>query len=162
MTCEHEKPSGAALTMTVAEIQCLEHCYLPYKIPKLAGDKDEWSALDVLDHPDVPDEDKLWLVLRTRLIPERDLHELACRFAETVAHLRTDPSCQDAVDAKRAWLRGEIDDDALWAARDAAWGAAWGAAWDAAWDAAWGAAWDAAWAANVQIVRELLTVEAAE
>ena len=59
-----------------------------------------------------------------------------------------------AIEAARAFARGEIDAAACAAARDAARDAAWDAAgaarvaaWAAARDAAWAAAWDAAWAA---------------
>jgi hypothetical protein len=77
------------------------------------------------------------------------LHEAACHFAETALRAAkvTDPRSWAAIEAKRAWLRGEITDKALAAARAAAWDAAGVAAWDAAGDAAWAAAWDAARAA---------------
>ena len=60
-----------------------------------------------------------------------------------------------AVEAARAFARGEIDDAARAAPGDAAWDAAWDAAraapgdaaWAAAWAAARAAAWDAPWAA---------------
>ena len=176
------------LQMTTAQICALPHCYGPDDaIRALAGDRETWTALDVLDHPDVPDADKLWLVLRPELIIGPDLHELACLLAETVSHLWTDPRSQAAIDAKRAWLRGEISDRELvaaWtAARDAkdtarraaASAAASAAAWDASWDAAWAtardaasaaAAWDAARAARdtarraqVEIVRDYLVAK---
>jgi hypothetical protein len=94
------------------------------------------------------------------------LHEFACLCAERALTRERemgrepDPRSWAAIEAKRQWLRREIDDaklaaawaaaasaarDAVWAAaRDAAWAAAASAAWDAAWDAAWAAAWDAA------------------
>lgn len=110
------------------------------------------------------------------------LHEFSVWAAEWILDRseargwEIDPRSRAAVEAKRAWLRHEITDaqlaaardavrDAAWAAarndaawdaardtawaaaRDAAWDATWGAASDAAWDdAAWLAAWDAAWA----------------
>ena len=58
------------------------------------------------------------------------LHEFACDVAEDA--LKTakvkDKRSWAAIDAKRKWLRGEITDDELAAARDAAWAAAWAAA----------------------------------
>jgi hypothetical protein len=83
------------------------------------------------------------------------LHEFACLCAEREllrrrrAGCEPDKRCWAAIEAKRAWLRGEIDDKALAAAADAAWAAARdaaarAAAWDAADAAAWAAA-DAAW-----------------
>ena len=87
----------------------------------------------------------LWMFDATNV-----LHEMACISAETALLIANvnDPRCWEAIEAKRAWLRGEIDGAQLAAARDAAWGAAraatWAAAGDAAWDAAWGAAGAAA------------------
>ena len=78
-----------------------------------------------------------------------ELNEWACCNAEVallVAALE-DSRCWEAIEAKRAWLRGEISDKELAAARAAAWDAAWDAALAAAWDAARDSAWDAAWAA---------------
>ena len=82
------------------------------------------------------------------------LHEYACCCAE-VALLLADiinPCCWEAIEAKRAWMRGEIDDKELAAAARAAAAAATGA-WAAARAAAaaatgaWAAA-RAAWAAT--------------
>ena len=107
------------------------------------------------------------------------LHEFACRCAERAleqeraAGREPDPRSWAVVAAKRAWLRGELDDAGLhaaWAAayaaretaaQDAARAAAWDAARDAAARAAWDAARDAAardaaraaWAATSQAAR---------
>ncbi len=78
------------------------------------------------------------------------LHEFACWCAENALNLirekgqELDPRSWGAIEAKRKWLRGEITDEELDAARGAAWDAARGAAWDAARGAAWGAARGAA------------------
>jgi len=88
----------------------------------------------------------LWMFDATNV-----LHEMACISAETALLIANvdDHRCWEAIEAKRAWLRGEIDDATLTAARAAAraavWAAAGAAAWDAAGDTAWYAAWDAAW-----------------
>jgi len=127
----------------------------------------------------------LWVADATRT-----LHEFACWCAERAllrerdAGREPDPRSWDAVEAKRAWLRGEIDDKALAAAAYAAWAtaaaaraavyaaaaavdaavdAAWAtaaaaraAAVDAAVDAARAAARDAAWAEqNAELERAL-------
>ncbi len=134
----------------------------------------EWTALDVLALPDVSAKDKLWSVLREDFLPSELLHEFACRCAEYALTFveNPDPRSVAAIEAKRAWLRGEITDDELAAVRDAAWdaaraaawgaagaaaGAAWGAAGDVARAAAWGAAGDvaraAAWAAAGDVAR---------
>jgi hypothetical protein len=101
------------------------------------------------------------------------LHEFACWCAEQAllkereAGREPDPRSWAAVEAKRKWLRGEITDSELAAARDAAWAATWAAtraaAWDvawaaareAAWDAARTAAWDIAWTATRDVARDV-------
>ena len=153
---------------------------------RVAAMRDEWSALDVLALDGVSNEDKLWAVLREEFIDAPVLHEYACRCAEYALTFVREPDSRSiaAIEAKRKWLRGEISNDDLTAARDAA-DAAWAAACDAAnaaaraaacdaanaaaraaaWaavDAADAAAWtaDAAWAAarehEVKLLKELL------
>ena len=98
------------------------------------------------------------------------LHEFACLCAERALTRERemgrepDPRSWAAIEAKRKWLRGEIDDAKLAAARDAARAAARDAAWAAAEDAAWAAArataWDAArdaaWDAQNAKLEEML------
>ena len=112
---------------------------------RVAAMRDEWSALDVLALDGVSNEDKLWAVLREEFIDAPVLHEYACRCAEYALTFVREPDSRSiaAIEAKRKWLRGEISNYDLTAARAAAWAAACDAACDAAW-----AAWDAAaWAA---------------
>ena len=77
------------------------------------------------------------------------LHEFACWCAEQALARAQDPAPRSvaAIAAKRAWLRGEIGDRELAAAREAAWAAAGEAAREAAWEAAGEAAREAAWEA---------------
>ena len=86
----------------------------------------------------------LWLVDKLGIC-KAEQHELACDFAERA--LKYVPKGEDrprlAIEAKRKWLKGEISDAELAAARNAAWDAAWDAAGDAALAAAW-----ATWAAT--------------
>ena len=98
-----------------------------------------------------------------------ELNEWACCNAEVallVAEVE-DPRSWNVIEAKRAWLRGEISDEELDTAR--AWVAAWDAAWNAALatarcaararDTAWAAAWDAARAAqNADIENRILDI----
>jgi hypothetical protein len=93
----------------------------------------------------------LWMFDATNV-----LHEMACISATTALLIAEvdDPRCWAAIEAKRAWLRGELDDAGL----DAAWAAAWDAA-DAA-DAAAAAraaARAAAWDEQNQVLEMLLT-----
>ena len=111
--------------------------------------------MDILDLPEdeVSAEDKIWAVTQTGLIEDEKLHEFACRCAEEALKRvdNPDPRSVAAIEAKRKWLRGEISDEEL----TAAWDAARAAAWDAAW-AAWSAAWAAAWKKQVDMLREQL------
>ena len=138
---------------------------------RVAAMRDEWSALDVLALDGVSNTDKLWAVLREEFIDAPVLHEYACRCAEYALTFVREPDSRSiaAIEAKRKWLRGEISNDDLTAARAAAWDAARAAADAAARAAAWAAAnaaaWtaDAAWAAadaarehEVKLLKELL------
>lgn len=178
-------------TVTVEQFRKFGPCWLETvegrgKFARIAAIKNEWTALDVLNLPDVSAQDKFWSVLREEFIEAPILHEFACRCAEYALSFvaSPDPRSIAAIVAKRKWLRGEITDAELDAACDAAWDAAWAAAgaaaraawaaWDAARaaaDAAWtaaldttcaarAAARDAAWAAarehEVEMLRELL------
>ena len=87
-------------------------------------------------------------------LTEQEQRLIAADFAERVlplfeAEYPDDDRPRKAIEAARAFVRGEITKeqlDAAWAAaRAAAWAAAWAAAGDAA--AAGAAAWNAAWAA---------------
>ena len=162
-------------TVTVEQFKSFRPCWLETAggradFARIAAIRDEWTALDVLNLPDVSAADKLWSVLRKEFIDAPILHEFACRCAEYALSFvdNPDPRSIAAIEAKRKWLRGEITDAELYAARaaarDAAWDAARAAAWDAAWDAArdaaraaaWDAEWDVAWEHEVEILRELL------
>lgn len=142
-------------TVTVEQFKSFGPCWLKTRegrkrFAKVAALHDEWTAYDVLALPDVSVEDKLWSVLREEFIDAPLLHEYACRCAEYALSLidNPDPRSAAAIEAKRKWLRGEIDDSALAAARAAARTAAeWAAAWAAALDSARAAAWAAEWAA---------------
>jgi len=121
------------------------------------------ESIDVLDFCElqtVNAEDKLWLLLRPEIIPEKELRLLACDFADSVLDIfeknypnDNRPRC--AIEISRKYAIRETIIEKLIAARDAARAAAWAAASDAAWDAAWAAvgaaasdaASDAAWAA---------------
>lgn len=123
-------------TITVEECMKMEPCYSDERIQEIANqypDRKEWTALDVLRLNNVPVTDRLWLVLREELIDAPILHEFACRCAErALSHEdKPDPRSVAAIAAKRAWLRGEITDEELKAARYGARDAAQAAAWDA-------------------------------
>ena len=130
--------------ITVREIMKLKPCsdYPEEKVKDLIGNGK--TPLEILDLP-ISKNDKFWLLLRPEYISERNLHLLACDFAQEVAYLNPDPSVQAAIDAKRLWVDNKITDEELKIASDAA-GAAWAAR--AAADAAYAAYAHAAWAAD--------------
>ena len=141
-------------SITYAEFLDFGPCYLgdPDRkalMDSIAQRQDRWTALDILELEEIPDEDKLWCVLRKELIEPEKLHEFACVCAERALRRvkNPDPRSVAAIEAKRAWMKGEISDAELAAARDAARAAARDAAWAAARDAAWDAARGAAGAA---------------
>ena len=170
-------------TITVEQFKSFRPCWLETaegreKFARIAAIRNEWTALDVLNLPDVSAQDKLWSVLREDFIEAPMLHEFACRCAEYALSFveSPDPRSIAAIVAKRKWLHGEITDAeldsahyaAMYAARDAVLAAAHYAARDAARDAvlasaraaardvATDAARDAAIEHEVEILRELL------
>ena len=165
-------------TVTVEQFKSFRPCWLETaegrkRFARISAIRNEWTALEVLNLPYVPAQDKLWSVLREEFIDAPVLHEYACRCAEYALTFVREPDSRSiaAIEAKRKWLRGEISNDdltAAWAARTAAWAAdaaaraaARAAADAAAWtaDAAARAAAAAAAAAReheIEILRELL------
>ena len=100
---------------------------------------------------DIPEEDRLWVLLREELIPARDLRLLACGWAEAACRKTgwDDERSLAAIAVSRRFAVGEATEDELAAAAAAAWEAR-GAAWSAA-KSAWsprGAAAEAAAAAT--------------
>jgi hypothetical protein len=132
-------------TVTVDQFLTFGPCWGEEEVRKFAGDKNEWTALDVLKAEDVSAEDKLWAVLREDFIDVPILHEFACRCAENALKLvdNPDPRSVNAIAVKRRWMRGEATDVDL------------AAAWTAAWDVASAAARDA----QVQMLIDVLEAE---
>ncbi len=84
---------------------------------------DEWSAIDILRLDEISAGARRFIVLETNIIDEPVLHEFACRCAERALSRvgKPDERSVAAIEAKQKWLRGEISDDELDVARDAAW-----------------------------------------
>jgi hypothetical protein len=120
-------------TITVEEFIAFRPCddYPESRIREIAGDKKNWSALDILALKNILAKDRLWAALREELIDAAILHEFTCRCAETALSLidNPDPRSAEAIAVKRRWLKGEATDDDLAAAQVAAQDAAQDAAW---------------------------------
>ena len=147
-------------TITYEDFVSFKPCWLVFEeerdkhadqLSRYRAIRDEWSAIDILRLDEVDAEDRLWLVLREELIDAPILHEFACRCADrAIARIgKPDSRSVAAIEAKRKWLRGEISDDEL----DAAWDAALAAAKYAARAAARAAAMAAARAAAMAAAR---------
>ena len=114
-------------TVTVGQFRKFGPCWLETvegreKFARIAAVKNEWTALDVLNLPDVSVQDKFWSVLREEFIEAPILHEFACRCAEYALSFveSPDPRSIAAIEAKRKWLRGKITDAELDTACDVA------------------------------------------
>ena len=74
-------------TVTVEQFKSFRPCWLETakgreRFARIAAIRNEWTALDVLNLPDVSAQDKFWSVLREEFIEAPILHEFACRCAE--------------------------------------------------------------------------------
>ena len=117
-------------SITLDEIMDLYPCgeYSRERIAKLMGRRKSVTALDVLA-ADIPDGDRLWLVLRPELLDERTLRELACDFAQSALerHGNGDIRSQQAVDMALGYAAGVVCADDMAEVRADARYAAWAA-----------------------------------
>jgi hypothetical protein len=124
--------------------------------PKYFKDEDSYNALDIIDHADIPFEDKLWVLMRTDFVSEKTMRLFAVwSYRQTLEFIKDpDPRCIEAANVSERFANGEATSDELSAACSAAWSAAWSAesaAWSAesaACSAARSAACSAAWSAE--------------
>ena len=130
----------------------IENLFRKYKVRSA-------TPLQIALCKDVSVEDRLWLLLRSEIIPECELRLFACWCAsmalraERAAGREPDRRSWEAIRVTRQYARGLTTAKELSAARSAAEDAAWSAA-ESAEDAAWSAvesaaesAEDAAWSA---------------
>ena len=144
--------------ITITQIMKWEPCYSENEIAeffKNCGFKKSATPLEIAKSDHEKKEDLLWILLRPEIIPEKDLHLIACDFAELAlkrerkAGREPHPDSWNAIKIKRLWVEGKATDEELLAARsavEAAWSATWSAA-EAAWSATRSAARSAAWSA---------------
>jgi hypothetical protein len=131
-----------------------EACFDPANV---LGEDWNGTALDILDHPQIPSDDKIWAICAKGALPESVQRLMAVAFVrETPLHdgrnvvdLSTGERSVKALEVAELHALGRATDGELDAARGAAWNAAWDASSAAAWDAAWAAARAAAWAATI-------------
>ena len=130
-----------------------EACYDPATV---LGEDWNGTALDILDHPQIPSKDKIWAVCAKGALPESVQRLMAVAFVRetplpdgrNVVDLSTDERSVKALEVAELHALGKATDGELDAARGAARAAAsspaGAAAWAATMDAAWEAAGDAA------------------
>ena len=131
-----------------------EACFDPANV---LGEDWNGTALDILDHPQIPSEDKIWAVCAKGALPESVQRLMAVAFVrETPLHdgrnvvdISTGERTVKALEVAELHALGKATDGELDAARGAARYSAWDASSASAWDAAWAAARAAAWDAVV-------------
>jgi hypothetical protein len=113
-------------TLTWADFAKHEPCYNP------AEKYGEWEGtiLDLMQHPEIPDEDKVWAFTRDGIVNDKTLRLFAVGCARKVQHLMKDQRSIDAINVAERYANGNATEDELSAAGLAAWAAAWDAAWD--------------------------------
>jgi len=113
--------------VTVDQVMAWEPCqeYTRERVEALFAGREALTAADIVNLVDIPALDKMFAILHPEFLTEQQAHYLACDFAETALPaferlFPTDTAPRLAVEAKRAWIRGEISDEELIAARAAA------------------------------------------
>jgi hypothetical protein len=153
------------MKITAEQIISWDPCpmYPAALIRELVGDG--VTVEQILDTNEISHDDKMWLLLREQVFSGKQLHELACRFAEYALSKvdNPDPRSVEAIRVKRLWLEDKATDEELAAARDDArddaWDAARKAVWSAGkavWDDARAAAWAAAWSDLLKIIKDYI------
>lgn len=93
-------------------------CYSRNRLRQLFGRR-KYLTLEDLDKMEIPVSHKLWLLLREDFIPAKELHLLACKFAERALRRERKSGCEPnaeswaAIKAKRDWVKAKISDEQL-------------------------------------------------
>ena len=117
------------MKITVKKIMSWKPCdkYSESRVKNLIGKGK--TPLELCDLK-IPVSDIFWVIFREEIIPEKDLHELACKFAEQALKAERkagrEPHLNSwkAIKVKRQWLKGKATDKKLSAAELAAGSAA--------------------------------------
>lgn len=84
-----------------------EHNYGELEL--LAGDQEEFTALDFLDREDLDPQDRLWLALHTQIVDRRVLHQIAVAYGLRASAiwsiLRNEKASVVLLAAKTKWMR---------------------------------------------------------
>ena len=103
-------------------IPFFEPDYNEEDVKNLTGGKEEMTALEILELDDIRAGLRLWVVLREEFIDASILYEFICRCVEETFLLVDEPDkrSMDAITALRKFIRKEISETELSAARKAA------------------------------------------
>ena len=118
-----KKLRGVTVTDILSWRPCCE--YTERYIRKLFAKRKKLNAADILKLR-IPFEDRLWVICREGMVPDDIFHLWACWCAERAlkrerkAGREPDKRSWAVIEAKRQWMRGEISDEDLAVARDAA------------------------------------------
>lgn len=136
-------------TFTNEDLRKFEPCYDPNKY--LDEDK-VFTVIDILDHSEIPFEDKLWVILRTDFLSDKLMRLFAVwSYRQTLQWIKDpDPRSIECANMSERFANGEATREQL----DAAWSAAESAA-RSAWSFAWSArsAAESAWSATESAAR---------
>jgi len=154
-------------TFTIADIQIRDP---NYDIGKYLPENWSGTALDILRYEEMPAEDRLWVVLRPKILGDKTLRFFAVWCARSLQHLLTDPRSIEAIDVAEEFADGAVSKTVLARARRAAekaWetarnGAAAWAAQATCERAAWAAAWMAAATAAVMVRKQSRKAQVAQ
>ena len=104
--------------MTIKEFMEFKPCYSEEQIRKIAGEKEEWTALEILRLDSVSAEDKLWAVLRPEFLDDTTFQ----MFAEWCAQQckQTDPVCIARIEVEKRYAQGMATEAEVEAASSAA------------------------------------------
>ena len=95
-----------------------EHNYGELEL--LAGDQEEFTALDFLGREDLDPQDRLWLALHTQIVDRRVLHHIAVAYGLRASAiwsiLRNDRASVVLLAAKTKWIRTRGKDGSINAA----------------------------------------------
>jgi len=137
-------------TITIKDIRGLKPCYAPNRY---LSEDFNGTVLDILNHKDIPDKDKLWVVLRTKFIDEKTLRLFAVKCARYSAGLLSNEFldiknvCLNTCQVAEDYANGKVDDAARSTVESAADSAADSAAYSVAYSAAYSAARSATYSA---------------